>query len=823
MKMDFIEDFKAAMVRDGLITDSKIISDKKIHRVYILGDSKGSENGWYVLHGDGIPSGAYGSWKEGVAKSWCSKRKDEMSSQDWELNRARIEFANAEQIKIKAEVNANARERANVIWMEAKPANDKYPYLRKKGIMNHGLRINKNGKLTIPLSDSLEEIQSLQFIDEDGGKQFLKGGSIRGNYFLFGKIQNKTDKLGIGEGYATCATIFEVTGYAVACTFNCGNLVAVARILRAKYPDAEIVIFADNDKWPNKDGVINNQGLNKAREAAQAISGKVIFPEFSAFDLTSRPTDFNDLMLLGGQEEVKHQINQFLECDDWPDPKPIKSELLPVQDLQEDLIPEPFRDFVKDVSDRMQCPLDFLVITILNVTASIIGTGCTIKPKAQDNWRVIPNLWGCIIGRPGFLKSPSVAEVIHFLSKLETDAKKNFDEKNFEFNVDLELYKAEKDSIKEAIKKTFANRKNSSQSVTKQIDIGTLKTQLIGLKEPPKPIWRRFKTNDSTIEKLSELLAENPRGLLVYRDELIGLLKNCDKAGHESDRSFFLESWNGDGSQTSDRIARGTVYTENLCLSIFGTTQPDKLTQYLLGALNGDNDGLIQRFQLMVYPDGLRPWECVDRKPNEVARKRVFEIITKLSESNFSEWGAKKDEGNRFPYFSFDEVAQQAFYEWWANLEKTKLLGEDHSIIIEHLSKYRKLMPALALIFYLIDRADGKQIPEITVDYVGMAADFCEYLESHARRIYGLVTDVESQAAAVLSKKILQGRLKDKFSVRDVYRLKGLLKEIKIAQAACEELIDAGWLREIITHPAYQQKGTTTYLINPKIRRGKNG
>jgi hypothetical protein len=170
----------------------------------------------------------------------------------------------------------------------------------------------------------------------------------------------------------------------------------------------------------------------------------------------------------------------------------------------------------------------------------------------------------------------------------------------------IELYKAEREALKDALLKSSKQALQRKSSMN-NIDALSLKEKLMQSKEPAKPIWKRYKTNDATIEKLSELLAQNPRGLLLYRDELVGLLSGWDREGREGDRAYFLEAWNGYGSLTTDRISRGTVHTENVCLSIFGNIQPAKLAHYLDRTIRGmDNDGLLQRFQLLIYPDQLK-------------------------------------------------------------------------------------------------------------------------------------------------------------------------------------------------------------------------
>src|SRR5262249_22008164 len=112
-----------------------------------------------------------------------------------------------------------------------------------------------------------------------------------------------------------------------------------------------------------------------------------------------------------------------------------------------------------------------------------------------------------------------------------------------------------------------------------------------------------------------------------------------------------------------------------------------------------------------------------------------------------------------------------------------------------------------------------KATGQVTKHAAELAAAWCDYLESHARRIYGLVGDMKLQAASALVRKIEKGLLEDAFTVRDIYRKEWtLLNDKDVVQEACDELVDGGWLRERIVQPTPGQKGKITYLINPKIR-----
>lgn len=553
-----------------------------------------------------------------------------------------------------------------------------------------------------------------------------------------------------------------------------------------------------------------NTGRQKAEEAAQKYGCSVVFPQFKNTD--TKPTDFNDLHLLEGLDTVKEQINQITKPLEWPEPKSInaiKKELPPVITLHPKLIPEPYQDWLVDIAERMQCPLDYVAVGAIIVTSSLIGAGCGIRPKKLDSWTVIPNLWGGVIGAPSTLKSPALKEILQPIEILEKEAFEAYEKDERTYDVNMEVYKVTREVIRKEMTKAATDSDHFAMERAKQ--------KLNALREPQMPHCKRYLTNDSTIEKMHELLSHNNRGLLLFRDELMGLLVDWDKQGHEGDRAFYLEAWNGYGSKTTDRIGRGTIHTKNLCLSLLGSTQPHKLLSYFQKVLSGtENDGLLQRFQLLVYPDGMKQWELIDRKPHTQARDQFTNLMLKLAKMDFTQAGAILDESSSIPYFQFDPHAQHTFYVWLKELEDKLLHNHDEPIMTEHLTKYRKLMSSLALIFHLINIASGKASGPVTLECVERAACWCDYLESHARRIYDGALDSSCQAARNLARRIQDGELVSPFDLRDVYRKQWtLLKTKEEAEIACYLLSEAGWIREqqIISGG----KAKTVYLTNPKI------
>ena len=213
-------------------------------------------------------------------------------------------------------------------------------------------------------------------------------------------------------------------------------------------------------------------------------------------------------------------------------------------------------------------------------------------------------------------------------------------------------------------------------------------------------------------------MAENPHGLLYFRDELAGLLKSMDKQGHETDRKFFLECWGGLNCHRVERIGREDVNVSRACLAIFGTIQPGPLARYI-GAVTGgeEDDGFMPRFQVLVYPDPPLKFIYVDRFPDTQAKARayaVFKAIDALEPEHLlykpgEDQGVQFDEDQGVHFIGFDDEAQDFFASWYTKLEIRLRSGTISHAMCCHLAKYRSLMPSLALIFHLINMVQIKE------------------------------------------------------------------------------------------------------------------
>jgi hypothetical protein len=107
----------------------------------------------------------------------------------------------------------------------------------------------------------------------------------------------------------------------------------------------------------------------------------------------------------------------------WPDPEPLPEGLSPVEAFNSAFLPASIGPWVLDIADRMQCPLDFVGIPVMTALGAVLGRRIGIRPQRYDTWTEVPNLWGCIVGRPGVLKTPAIAEALKPLMHLESVAR----------------------------------------------------------------------------------------------------------------------------------------------------------------------------------------------------------------------------------------------------------------------------------------------------------------------------------------------------------------------------------------------------------------
>jgi hypothetical protein len=503
----------------------------------------------------------------------------------------------------------------------------------------------------------------------------------------------------------------------------------------------------------------------------------------------------------------------------WPVVTPLPGcELAPVQAFDMVLLPEALRPWAADIVERMQCPPDFVAVTIMGALGIVIGRRVGVRPKAWDDWTEYANVWTCVVGRPSVMKSPAMRAALAPLNRLQAEADKDFAFAMEGYAEAKRLYDMREDAIEKNDR--AALKKNPHANLAR-----------IEIEAPVAPVQRRYLVNDATVEALMEICGENPQGVGVYRDELVSLLRGLDREGQESARGFYLTGWNGNDSYTVDRIGRGrNLRAEAVCLSLAGSTQPGRIGEYLREVTQdaAANDGLMQRFGLLVWPDVSPDWKDVDTWPDTAKKNAAFAVFERLAAADpMADWDAEPVldhaggiEAGMPPFLRLDEAALAMFREWRAQWEAMLRGGGLHPALESHFAKYRKLVPSLALISHMADSGRGP----IGVEAMARALAWSEYLATHARRAYGTGIVTAMDRARALAKKLAEGRLPEgAFALKQVYRNEwSMLADREQAAEAVAILVGHGYLVEV-PEPESGAKGgrprEPRYMVNPEATK----
>lgn len=421
--------------------------------------------------------------------------------------------------------------------------------------------------------------------------------------------------------------------------------------------------------------------------------------------------------------QVKFKSEHLLFTEE---PQPLEELLLPVPSFPLECLAVPIQEYCNIRAAQTCLPPDFMATTFIGVISGLIGRSFHLEMRPGHDWQEAANLWGLLIGVPASLKSPTISAISKLLLKpLDTLTKKQYEQA-------LKDYKAKKRAAKNA-----------------DDDF-----------DDPEPIRRRFHTDDPTVASLKKLFSANPRGILLRSDEASGQLKKFEKDGAEGDRAFWLTCWSGKETYHEDRITRESLLDLNLCLAWIGGVQPTALRYYLAQATHASagGDGLMQRFQLITYPDLIQEFKDVDVVIPQELEKQLGKMAQDLDALCCE-----------LHTLRFDEEAQRAFINWYvAHQNITR--AQEVEFWQSHLGKIPKLVGALCVQLFLIDKTLGLSSAEtIPLSILQRALRLTEYYISHAQRTYRSIESTTMTDARKILRMVKSGKLKYRFKAHDVY------------------------------------------------------
>jgi hypothetical protein len=505
--------------------------------------------------------------------------------------------------------------------------------------------------------------------------------------------------------------------------------------------------------------------------------------------------------IASGFEKFRRQTAEAEVTADWPEPpaKLLAPEVPPAPALPlDDVFGPRFATWARGAADAKGAPIDYAVLSVLSVLSSVVGNCRWVAP--WQGWAEPPVIWSMLIGLPSAGKSPAADAALQPLRAAERPLREAAEAERKEWAEKAEIAKLAETTWKEAVKAAIKAGEAQPER-PKEADAG------------PPPHIPRLVTNDATIERLGVILANQPRGILQFRDELAGWLEGMARySGGGSDRPFWLEAYGGRG-YTVERMGREPLTIDRLTIAVLGGVQPDRLKTLLFKA---DDDGLLARF-LPIWPEPAplkRPGVWAD----EDMMRRVVETLLTLrlmTDENDDQrpWLVPFNDRARDLMDEF----RQAVRDWEA---------EADGLLLSFIGKLPGLTARLSLLIAFLDwAAEGEAEPhEITVSHFGRAAHLVEaYILPMARRAYADAATPKADRAARRLIGLIREQGWSRFTSRDVLRLdRGGLGTKADLDPALDVLLDAEVIRALPTTKGPQGgRPARAFAVNPAILGGQ--
>lgn len=485
----------------------------------------------------------------------------------------------------------------------------------------------------------------------------------------------------------------------------------------------------------------------------------------------------------------------MLETWPKPDMSLINENRKPAPVFPLELLPIGLQSWVKLSAGAKGCSVDFIAHALLITAAGMIGNARRASP--WQDWDEPTILWGALVGLPSTGKSPAVDTVVEPIRTLEAEGAEKYKESLREHEGQCAAAKCHEENWQNAVKDAV---KAGKPPPAKPADA-------IMPEQPPRP---RLVITDATSEKAAYLLSKTPKGLLLYRDELSGLLENLERRGG-SDRSFYLEA-HGGRSYPVDRVKHPEpIIIPSLAISIIGGIQPDKLNTLLM---KGDDDGLAARF-LYTWPEAIvfqRPTSFAD----SAVLQRVFRRLNTLQ--------LTKDRSGKpiSIIIHFEEKAASVLEEW--RREQPEKEAGTSGLLRSHIGK----MPGLALrlsstLCHLEWALSEECQPEpgmIAERHILSAIGLLDgYYLPMAQRCFGDASLPQDQRDAVM---VARWIIKEKLEMINAYALSRAagspLRDKKRLAEALSALEEACWIRSAPARDGMNRgKQRQDYQVNPAL------
>ncbi len=368
-----------------------------------------------------------------------------------------------------------------------------------------------------------------------------------------------------------------------------------------------------------------------------------------------------------------------------------------------DALPKPVARLVKEAAAAIGCPPDAIGLSALVALGSALGNSRTIQPK--KGWTESATIYGAVVADSGEKKTAAIATTTNVVQKLENKLNREHDEALDEHAREMREYEVErKDAAKQGLAAT----------------------------PPPRPpIAKRVHVNDTTVEALIPILKENPRGVLLERDELVGWVKAMDQykaPGKGSDRQFWLSVWSNRSVSVDRKGQSGPISVLRPFIGVAGSIQPSVLPELT----ENREDGMLERF-LFAYPEPLNSMWTED-EVSEVAEVAYQDLVHRLHALTMEtdELGDPVEKP-----VTFSPEAKQVYVEVYNSHRLGMSLPGFPSLLRSPFSKLEAYFLRLALILAACRFVEDGVAERVEVEDILKAMCLIEYFKEQARRVFG--------------------------------------------------------------------------------------
>ncbi len=433
-----------------------------------------------------------------------------------------------------------------------------------------------------------------------------------------------------------------------------------------------------------------------------------------------------------------------------------------------DALPEPLASFVAETAEAIGCDPAYVALPLVVAAGAAIGTTRRLELKYKYEAPAI--LWSVIVGESGTSKSPALRSVLEHVRDRERRLREEYAVERRDYEATVEAYEKERAAWR-------SGKKSGGQPPER----------------PAEPVGRRALVSDATVEALALKLADNPRGLLLARDELAGWFNSLDryanKAGSGSDESFYLSCYNAEPHTVDRRTGdRREIHVSQAGLWLVGGIQP-QILQLALGTTRRQS-GLLSRLLLVAPPPLPAKWS--EREVSPLTRRACHDVLDRLYEL---EPDADAEGRQRSQLVRLTADAKKAYVEWHdRHAEEAVEKSDDEKAAW---SKLRETVARLALVIHEVRLAAGDAVDPDSVDAasVDRAIRLIEWQKHETKRVYSLLAESELNRAIRQADERLETFVVSQggsVASRDVISGVRAIKDSDAAEQALQRLVDAG-------------------------------